>query len=176
MNLLTGLARDPYSEKIFIAESSNSRVTSYPSGAVVAGGNGSGNNPTQLNTPYGLVYDPVTQSLIVPNYNSNNIVRWPLGVSRRTNLLGDISGSAGSTATLLNHPIGIAMDPMGNIYVADSSNHRIQFFLNGQSSGTTMAGTGVAGMNASQLSIPFWVILDNQLNLYVSDTNNARIQ
>jgi hypothetical protein len=66
---------------------------------------------------------------------------------------------------------------MGNLYVADRDNHRIQFFLVGQSNGTTIAGiTGISGTNSTLLNVPRSLALDNQLNLYVVDTSNHRIQ
>jgi hypothetical protein len=69
------------------------------------------------------------------------------------------------------------MDPMGNIYIADTVNHRIQFFLSGQSNGTTIAGvTSVSGNNSTLIYYPYGVALDSQLNLYVVDTGNHRIQ
>ena len=114
---------------------------------------------------------------MIPNYSSHNIVRWVLGATNRTHVVGNINGTAGSTSTSLQSPVGVTMDPMGNIYVADSDNHRIQFFLAGQSNAITITGTtGVFGTNPNQLNCPYWVILDNQLNLYVSDTYNHRIQ
>jgi len=66
---------------------------------------------------------------------------------------------------------------MGNIYVVDRDNRRLQFFSIGQSNGMTIAGiTGILGANASLLNSPLSVVLDTQLNLYVSDGENHRIQ
>ena len=66
---------------------------------------------------------------------------------------------------------------MGNIYVVDRDNRRIQFFLSGQSNGKTIAGiTGITGVNASLFNNPVSVVLDTQLNLYVSDYSNHRVQ
>ena len=161
---------------IFIADTFNHQVVTYPTGAVVAGGNGPGNNSTTLNKPYGLIYDSVSSSFIIPNYGTHNIVRWVLGEAKRTMIAGDAQGNFGGNSTLLRNPVGAKMDPMGNIYVADSSNHRIQLFMAGRSSAITIAGTGTAGTGANQLKIPFWLVLDNQLNLYVSDTFNHRVQ
>ena len=71
----------------------------------------------------------------------------------------------------------VTLDSMGNIYVADRDNHRIQLFLAGQSNGTTIAGvTGRPGSNSTSLYKPYSVALDTQLNLYVADTYNDRVQ
>jgi DNA-binding beta-propeller fold protein YncE len=65
---------------------------------------------------------------------------------------------------------------MGNVYVADTGNNRIQFFLAGQLNGTTIAGTGSAGFTSDMLHGPYFVKLDNQLNVYVADYYNYRVQ
>ena len=146
---------------------------------MIAGGNGAGAGSTQLFNPYGLIYDSLSNSLLIPNYDIGTIVRWTVGDSQWTLMIGNASasGGGGSTSMLLNRPVGITMDPMGNLYVADSLNHRIQFFLAGQSTGTTIAGTtGVSGLASNQLNSPYWLIFDSQLNMYVSDTLNNRVQ
>ena len=66
---------------------------------------------------------------------------------------------------------------MGNLYVADRNNHRIQLFMNGQLEGITIAGiTSTIGSNSTLLTVPWSVALDNQLNLYVADSANHRVQ
>jgi hypothetical protein len=66
---------------------------------------------------------------------------------------------------------------MGNMYVSDEGNHRIQFFLAGYSSGKTIAGvTRVAGSTSQLLSRPSSLALDSQLNIYVADYINDRVQ
>ena len=78
---------------------------------------------------------------------------------------------------MLSNPLSVALDYMGNVYIADTANHRIQLFLAGQSNGTTIAGvTGSAGNGPNQLNGPYWAILDDQLNLYVADNSNNRVQ
>lgn len=53
---------------------------------------------------------------------------------------------------------------MGNIYVCEYGNHRIQLFTNGESEGRVIAGTtGIAGTNALLLYAPSYVKLDEQL-------------
>jgi len=66
---------------------------------------------------------------------------------------------------------------MGNRYVVDRSNTRVQFFLAGQTEGRTIAGvTGVGGLNSTLLTGPYGTIVDNQLNLYVADGWGHRVQ
>ncbi|CAF4220772.1 unnamed protein product, partial [Rotaria sordida] len=98
-------------------------------------------------------------------------------VSTWTVVAGNSSGFSGATSTDLNSPLEATFDPMGNMYVADRNNHRIQFFHDGQLNGTTIAGiTNISGNNATTLNWPRSVRLDSQLNLYVADSNNHRIQ
>lgn len=159
----------------------NHRIMGYSSGSsfgtIIAGGNGRGYNSNQLNFPTGLYLDLSTNSLIIANWGANNIVRWIIGQTTWTIVVGSQSGISGTTSILLDHPIHALLDSLGNIYVADTSNHRIQFFLANQSNGTTIAGiTQVPGNTSTLLNSPAWLALDNQLNIYVTDTANHRIQ
>ncbi|CAF1058431.1 unnamed protein product [Adineta steineri] len=180
-NRPNGIARDSSTGTLYISDVHNHRIMKYllnaSSGIVVAGGNGAGTGITQLYYPFGFTFDSSSNSLLIANYRAHNIVRWVLGASSWTLVIGSLTGLSGSTSTLLNQPVGITLDSMGNIYVADSRNHRIQFFVAGQSNGITIAGvTGLSGNSQSQLSFPYWVTIDDQLNLYVSDYNNNRVQ
>lgn len=146
------------------------------SGTIAAGTGFSGTNVTQLNSPINVYFDSANQSLLITNYAISNVVRWPLGGTQWSLVAGDPLGVPGTSAKQLSTPIGITMDPMGNLYVTDFANSRIQLFLTGQFEGITIAGTtGVTGSNTSLLTYPYSVELDNQLNLYVADTNNHRI-
>ena len=164
---------------MYIADFYNHRVLSYingsASGTVVAGGNGCGTNTNQLCQPVGVHFDATSNSLFISNYGCHTIVRWILGASSWTLVVGK-PGLAGPLSTLLNSPSGFSIDFMGNLYVADTANHRIQLFLAGDTNGTTIAGiTGLAGSNLDQLNYPSWVSVDSHLNVYVADTNNHRV-
>jgi hypothetical protein len=146
-------------------------------GTLVAGGNGPGQNKTQLYSPRGLHFDSVTNSLVIANYEAHNIVRWVIGASSWIIVAGNTNGSFGSKATTLYYPWDVTLDPFGNVYVADRVNHRIQFFRAGELNATTIAGdTAQSGDNSTRLNRPLSVALDSQLNVYVSDTFNNRIQ
>ncbi|CAM4842743.1 unnamed protein product [Rotaria magnacalcarata] len=174
------LALNENTKTLYISDYDNNRIMSYASGAsvgtVAAGGNGFGTSYTQLEYPVGLYFDSLTNSLVVANSAAHNIVRWILGDNSWTQVVG-ISGIQGNSSSLLNLPMGVTFDPMGNMYVADAYNHRIQFFLSDQSEGRTIAGiTSSPGMNDIQLNTPYSIRLDNQLNLYVVDLGNHRVK
>ncbi|CAF3522365.1 unnamed protein product [Adineta steineri] len=181
LNTPYGIVLNPISGTLYISDSMNHRVVSYASGAnsstLLLGGNGAGASNIQLNNPVGLHFDSFTNSLIIANFGGNNIVQYVLGANNWTLLAGDINGVSGMTSTTLNAPTQAVFDPMGNMYVADRNNHRVQFFYKGQLNGTTIAGvTSTSGSSATTLNTPWSLKLDNQLNLYVTDTLNHRIQ
>ena len=173
--------RDEKSGALYIADTYNHRVMRYfrneSTGTVIAGGNGQGNSNIQLSVPTGIRFGVSRDTLLIVNYASNNIVQWKIGDRNRTVFTGNINGIAGSTSTQLFGPECLVTDPMGNLYVADRYNHRVQFFLPDQPNGTTIAGkTGIFGSNSTLLYEPLDVALDTQLNLYVADMLNHRIQ
>jgi hypothetical protein len=176
-----GIARNISTGTLYIADTNNHRIMSYTTGAsvgtVVAGGNGAGANNNQLNQPFGLYFDSFSDSLIITNGAGNNVVRWVLGTSNWSLLAGDNNGLAGNTSTLLNAPCDVTLDPMGNMYIADTSNHRIQLYMADGSTVITIAGvSGTSGSSSTMLNTPFSVALDSQLNLYVADSFNSRVQ
>lgn len=179
LNTPRGLARNPTSGALYIADSVNNRVMSYLSNVinVVAGGNGAGGLNTQLYYPMGLAFDASSSSLYISNYYCHNIVRWVLNATIWTLVAGGPNCAAGSTSILFTYPTGIMLDPMGNLYVADYSNHRIQMFERGIFNGSTILGeTSTYGSLSNLLYNPYFVAFDSDFNLYVADTSNHRIQ
>ncbi|CAF3476991.1 unnamed protein product [Rotaria socialis] len=180
LNNNCGLALNENSSTLYIADTNNHRIMSYASGAatgtVAAGGNGAGTLINQLYGPMAVHFDSTTNSLVIANTGVHTIVRWAIGATVWT-LVAGYPGFSGSLSTMLNSPACVIFDSLGNMYVADTGNYRIQFFSAGQRNGTTIAGvTGVQGNAANLLNNPRSIALDNQLNLYVADTSNNRIQ
>ena len=181
LNLPYGVTCDPITSALYIADNRNHRVMRYFSnasfGTVVAGGNGAGLNSAQLVAPIAMHFDAISNSLLIANHGGNNIVRWQLGAANWEMVAGHQNGAGGNTSAGLRLPIDVTLDPMGNLYVVDFENQRIQFFSVGERNGTTIAGiTGISGTNATLFDSPMSVALDNQLNLYVSDRWNHRVQ
>lgn len=181
LNFPQDVTFDTVSGTLYVSDSGNHRIMCYPanasSGIVVAGGNGPGTSNTQLNNPIGIYLDLTSNSLFIVNYQSNNVVRWILGGNSWTLVVGDINGASGSSSSLLYHPYDVTLDYLGDVYVADAGNHRIQFYLAGSLNGTTIAGiTGLGGGESNLLNSPRSVALDSSMNLYVSDCLNHRVQ
>jgi uncharacterized protein (TIGR03437 family) len=96
-----------------------------------------------------------------------------------TNYGGD-GGAA--KQSYLDRPEGLAFDGNGNLYVADTYNHRIRK-LDANGTISTVAGNGTAGFSGdngpavnAMLSFPRDVALDAQGNLYIADQLNHRIR
>ena len=93
------------------------------------------------------------------------------------------SGDGGAAvAAQLNYPSGVAPDGAGNLYIADTRNHRIRK-VDAAGVITTVAGDGTPGYGgdggaavAARLSSPTGVAPDAAGNLYIADSFNSRIR
>ena len=82
----------------------------------------------------------------------------------------------GNGINQLSNPLGLYVDDDQNVYVADTSNHRIVKWKSGATSGQVVAGGNQQGSGAHQLSDPFDVIIDKERDsLIICDTSNARV-
>ena len=88
-----------------------------------------------------------------------------------------------STDALLSEPMGLAIDPLGNLFFADRGNGRIREIAFKTGTISTVAGSSVAGFSgdtgkaiAAELNGPTGVVLDAMGNLYIADSGNARIR
>ncbi|GAB3493261.1 hypothetical protein GCM10027341_08350 [Spirosoma knui] len=87
-----------------------------------------------------------------------------------------VAGGLPSAATQFDYASGVYVDGLGNVYVSDESNHRIQKWEPGATQGITVAGGNGEGSGANQLSYPHGVFVDGAGNTYVVDRYNNRIQ
>jgi len=82
----------------------------------------------------------------------------------------------GSAANQLYYPEGIFVDTLGNIYIADTDNDRIQKWSSNGMLRITLAGGNGRGEAANQLDLPTGIFVDKFGNIYIADTGNHRIQ
>ncbi|CAF3084524.1 unnamed protein product [Rotaria sp. Silwood2] len=167
-------------KNLYIADLRNHRIVRWlsQSSTVVAGGNEQGDLPNQLNDPVGLYFDEPNNDLYISNYLGHSITKWKIGETAGTFIAGT-PGKNGTSSTQFYSPSTVALDKNGNMYIADTSNHRIQLFCYGSlKEGKTIAGiTGQNGNNPNQLNFPHDLALDIQkLDLYIADSDNNRIQ
>jgi len=82
-------------------------------------------------------------------------------------------GTAGRGPGEFLDPKGLCLDPLGNLYVADTGNDRIQKF---DAEGRFLAQVGSFGWERGRFNKPTDVAVRTSLNLYVVDSQNRRIQ
>ncbi|CAF3410019.1 unnamed protein product [Rotaria socialis] len=83
----------------------------------------------------------------------------------------------GNALTQLYYPLGIFIDTLGTLYVADSGNHCVMRWTQGdKKQGAVIVGGNGSGAGANQLDGPRGLSFDRHGNLYVVDYNNHRVQ
>ena len=183
---------------LYVADAFNNRVQKFASGCentetskcegvTVAGGNGEGSGATQLFEPFGVALD-AAGNLYVADSGNHRVQKFASGcVNTETSKCAGVTVAGGNGyglgATQLNEPYGVAVDSAGNVFVADTFNHRVQRFVSGcentatvKCTGVTVAGGNGYGSAANQLNTPFGVAFDANGNLYVADSYNNRVQ
>ncbi len=183
------------SGNLYIADTRNHRIRKVGAGGTITtvagtgtdgfGGDSGPASAAQLNRPAGVAVDG-SGNLFIADTN-NHRIRKVDAEGTITTVAGTsgqgFSGDSGpATAAQLNGPNGVAVDGFGNLYIADTNNHRIRK-VGADGTITTVAGTGTAVFSgdgrpatAAQLNGPNGVAVDSSGNLYIADTNNHRIR
>lgn len=191
-----GLAVDASS--LYIADTHNHRIrkVDLASGIIltIAGSSVSGsagdNGPAAaatLDRPVSLALDGAGH-LFFADAGSHRIRR----IDANTHVITTVAGAGiqgydrdnGSAVfTLLDSPQGIALDEEGNLYLADTHNHRVRRIDASTGIITTIAGTGAFGFSgdsapsrAASLALPQGLSVDSQGNVYLADTANHRVR
>jgi tetratricopeptide (TPR) repeat protein/sugar lactone lactonase YvrE len=180
--------------QLYIADYRNNRirkvsrdgVISTLAGTGAAGYSGDGGTATeaQLNGPYGVAVDR-NGNVYVADQRNNRVREIPpngiiatLAGSGRREFTGD--GGPASQASLAG-PDAVLADDKGNVFIADSGNHRIRKVAPDLTI-TTIAGTtpGYAGDGGSalraRLHLPAALALDRDGDLYVGDLRNHAVR
>jgi len=185
----SGVAVDS-SGNVYVADRSNHRIRKItPAGEEVttlAGTATPGHVDTRgteakFNFPERVAVDS-SGNVYVADTNNHRIRKiTPAGVA--TTLAGSTRGFADGAGTKawFDEPIGVAVDSSGNVYVADSYNHRIRKITPADRVVSTIAGSGTADSadgtgTAAKFHSPIGVAVDSSGNVYVADSNNHRIR
>ena len=135
----------------------------------------------KFNDPHGVAVDKAGNVYVADMLNHR---------IRKIDSRGNVTTLAGSgtngfadgrgTAAKFNWPTCIALDRVGNFYVADMNNHRIRKITPGGDV-STLAGDGTIGFadgrgTAAKFNYPTGIAIDGAGNLYVADTYNHRIR
>lgn len=154
-------------------------------GVAAFGGDGGPAPEANLQSPSGITLDSLGNTYITERFNfrvrrvdPNGIINTVAG-SFDTGFGGD---GFEATVARLNEPTGVAVDAIGNVYIADRANHRVRRVgIDGLI--RTIAGTGENAFGGdggpavfAQLSTPSDVAIDEANRLYVSDAGNDRVR
>ena len=92
--------------------------------------------------------------------------------------MAGVTNQSGNGSNKLNLPVGITLDYLNALYIADFGNNRVQKYESGSSFGITVAGQANAtGCSSSTCLLnPADVAVDTARNIYVLDTSNGRVQ
>ena len=81
-------------------------------------------------------------------------------------------GGQGKGRGQFNGPRGIAVDGVGNLYIADTGNARIQKF---SPDGNFLSTIGLSGTGEGELQQPNGIVVDSVGNIYVVDATKQRL-
>jgi sugar lactone lactonase YvrE len=190
----SGLAVDA-AGAVFVADTGNNRVRRIsPTGVIstIAGsseagfsGDGGPAVSAQLSSPSGLWIDP-NGNLFVADTGNNRIRRIsPAGTITTVagNGIATIGGDGGpAVAASLNGPRAIAGDGSGNVYIADTGNHRVRKVSTGGII-STIAGNGIPmfagdGGPAVEASLyaPSGIAVSADGVILIADSRNHRVR
>ena len=190
---------------LYIADTWNHRIRRVdPSGriATVAGngaaglwGDGGPATDAPLHAPYNVAADAAGNLYIADTFNncvrkvdvSGRITAFA-GVGASGPFNGGFSGDGGRAVDAeLNTPADVAADGAGNVYIADTWNHRVRK-VDPSGAIATVAGSGAAGFGrggyagdggpalSARLDAAAGVAVDGAGNVYIADWNNQRIR
>lgn len=185
---------------LYIADTYNNRIRMIDmvmrviTTAAGSGGYGFNDRPfatsAMLNNPLGVALHPVTLRLYIADTNNHRIRVVHLG---EDDLIFTVAGTAGvagysgdslqADKATLSYPSKLTFDSFGNMYIADTDNHRIRKVSGSTGVINTFAGTGVAGYSGdggmaigALLFKPSDVAVDLMGNVLIADALNNCIR
>ena len=180
---------------LYIADAGNRRIRKIDSTGTITtiagtgefgfSGDGGPAAAARLDFPYGVAVDSAGNLYIADA--GNRRIRKIDSTGTITTIAGTgefgFSGDGGPAVEAeIRSPRGVAVDSAGNVYIADSRDHRIRK-VDSTGTITTIAGTGEFGFSGdggpaavARLAFPYGVAVDSAGNLYIADTLNRRIR
>ncbi len=180
---------------LYVADSNNQRIRQVPLNSTTTstfaglsttvttvGFTDATGTAARFNVPRGIAYDSTRGYLYVAD-SQNNRIRRITAAQVVDTLAGQSGGGAidheTGTSAQFNYPGGLAIDGAGNIYVADTNNHRIRK-VTPTGSVSTLAGSTSGNQDgtgaAARFSSPTAVAVTEGGVVYVADTNNHSIR
>jgi PKD domain-containing protein/NHL repeat-containing protein len=179
---------------VYVADTGNNRVrqigttitTVVGDGVAGFGGDGGPATAAHLSGPLDVAVAFDANSLYIADTGNNRIRRVAPDGTITTIAGNGAAGFAGdggpATQAQLNAPSGVTVDPGGNVYIADTGNHRVRMVAP-DGTITTIAGSDTAtevgdggpAANARLVS-PWGVAADNRGNLYIADAGDHRVR
>jgi sugar lactone lactonase YvrE len=180
---------DAAANKVFKVSLSGTITCIAGNGWPGSAGDGGPATAAELYAPSGICID-VSGNLYITGYWDNSVRKVsPSGI------ISTVAGCCGfgypghtgdggpATMAQLDGPTGIAIDAVGNIYIADNGNNCVRK-INAAGIITTFAGSGLLGgslgdggpATAAQLYAPGDIALDAAGNVYITDKGNYKIR
>jgi sugar lactone lactonase YvrE len=182
---------------LYFAETGNHAVREFSAAGVLSTIAGSGvqgfsgdNGPAvaaELDSPCGLAIDAAGNLYVADTHNQR--VR---EIAAATGIITTVAGTgkAGYTgdggaasAAQLDHPTAIAIDAAGDIYIADTGNHRVRRVAAATGVIATIAGDGIEGFGgdggaaiAAAIDSPSGLAIGSTGDVFIADTHNGRIR
>lgn len=143
--------------------------------------------------PQGICVDPVTGKVFVADHFNHRVLRYASAETLTNGAAAEIvlgqsaflASTPGTTEKTMREPFDVAIDADGNLWVADTGNHRVLRFDDAATIATGAAATRVfgqpnlatatSGTDADQLNRPSALDFDATGNLYIADGDNARV-
>jgi tripartite motif-containing protein 71 len=178
---IPGIALDGHGN-LYVAELDDNLIYKYStSGKLLAQWGGPGAGPGQLGRPDKLAFDALGNLYVT---EVSPISAGTEGGNSRIQKFSPTGtplahwGTYGSAPGQFNNPIGIAVDQLGEIYVAEEGGVRIQKL---SATGQPITQWGTRGSGPGQFNVPYDLALDASGNVYVSEPGpfepgNDRIQ
>jgi len=191
----TGVTADALGN-VFLAESGGCQIRKVDTNGIIStvaglisnsGSSGDGGFATNaaVGIPFGLAFDPAGNLFIAEE------IGYRIRKVDTNGIIITVAGNGGfayngddrpAVTAFLQDPRGVAIDAAGNLYIADSENHRIRKVdTNGMIS--TLAGNGVSAWSGdggpsanAAISTANGVALDRLDNVLIADTGNQRIR